>query len=116
MSREKIEELQKAWWDALRSTPYDLRKAGLKVAVHNDYTLDGKSFTFWLMTFHDKDKGITVSFKGEGSTDQEALDNIRRAWANYSDQRHHAPMCPANHYHGQRAPVGPCNCGADDGH
>lgn len=28
------------------------------------------------------------------------------------DDLHHAPMCPANHYHYQRLPNGPCSCGA----
>ncbi|MBN9123054.1 MAG: hypothetical protein J0I06_28600, partial [Planctomycetes bacterium] len=42
----------------------------------------------------------------------EALDRIRAQWALYSDKLHHAPMCPANHYHGQRAPTYRCTCGA----
>ena len=28
------------------------------------------------------------------------------------DKLHHAPMCPANHYHRQRQPSGWCSCGA----
>lgn len=34
--------------------------------------------------------------------------------AERTDKLHHAPMCPANHYHGQRAPTGRCTCGADE--
>ena len=28
------------------------------------------------------------------------------------DELHHAPACPANHYHKQRLPTGRCTCGA----
>lgn len=28
------------------------------------------------------------------------------------DERHHAPKCPANHFHHTRMPDGPCTCGA----
>ncbi|MDD2775553.1 MAG: hypothetical protein PHU06_06330 [Gallionella sp.] len=28
------------------------------------------------------------------------------------DNFHHAPMCPANHFHQQRIPTGECSCGA----
>lgn len=52
-------------------SPEDLRAAGWSVAAHNDYRLSGKRFTFWLMT-----KGVRC-LKGEGSTDAEALDQIR---------------------------------------
>jgi hypothetical protein len=113
---EKFQQLQQLAWTAQRSTPADLREAGLTVAVHNDYTLNGKQMTFWLMTYVVPDPPFrepkTLAFKGEGETDQEALDQIRAAWANYSDKLHHAPMCPANHYHGQRAPTYRCTCGA----
>ncbi|MAZ40563.1 hypothetical protein CL654_00390 [bacterium] len=53
------------------SSPDDLRKDGWTVAVHNDYRLNGKSYTFWLLT-----KGERC-IKGEGKTDKEALDEIR---------------------------------------
>lgn len=53
------------------STPDDLRKKGWTVAVHNDYRLDGKQYTFWLMTKGDR------CVKGEGETDEEALNEIR---------------------------------------
>lgn len=110
MTHEQIEELQKREWNAVRSTPDDLRTAGLSVAVHNDYTLNGERCTFWLMTITEGE--ITLAFKGEGKTDQEALDLIRAAWAKHSDHLHHAPLCPANHYHGKRAPTYHCTCGA----
>ena len=55
------------------SRPDDLRSLGLTVAVHNDYRLNGVPHTFWLMT------DVTgMSYKGEGKTDAEALDQIRK--------------------------------------
>ncbi len=41
------------------------------MAVHNDYRLGGVPHTFWLMV-----KG-EVAVKGEGRTDEEALDAVR---------------------------------------
>lgn len=103
-------------WDRLRGLPDDLRAAGLTVAVHNDYQLDGKPHTFWLMTAQvgadHNGKPLVRAFKGEGTTDREALDQIRAAYANATDDHHHSPMCPANHYHGMWAPLGGCTCGA----
>ena len=64
------------WWrrtPLLRSTPDDLRQLGWWVAVHNDYLLDGERYTFWLLT--NPEDGTFL--KGEGWTDQEALDQIR---------------------------------------
>ena len=49
----------------------DLRQAGWRVAVHNDYRLDGKDMTFWLMTHPDG-----RYLKGEGACDLEALIDI----------------------------------------
>jgi len=46
----------------------DLRKRGWRVAVHNDYRLDGVEMTFWLMTH-----GIGIFLKGEARTDLGAL-------------------------------------------
>jgi hypothetical protein len=51
----------------------DLRAKGWRVAVHNDYRLDGIDCTFWLFTHPD---GRWI--KGEGPTDADA---IRRARA-----------------------------------
>jgi hypothetical protein len=45
-----------------------LRAAGWHIGVHNDYRLDGKWMTFWLLT-HSCGKYV----KGEGETDVEAL-------------------------------------------
>ena len=50
----------------------DLRIRGWMVAVHNDYKLRGRFYTFWLFTKGD------VCVKGEGSTDTIALDIIVR--------------------------------------
>lgn len=114
------EKMMQELWEGIRSRPDDLRDEGLMVAVHNDYMDMGTFHTFWLMTYKISNpefrSGVNVlAFKGEGRTDQEALDQIRAAWAEYSDKLHHAPACPANHYHGKRAPTGRCNCGALDG-
>lgn len=46
-----------------------LRAAGWQVAVHNDYKLNGVPMTFWLFT-HSNGRWV----KGEGETDDEALD------------------------------------------
>lgn len=85
-----MDKLKLALWTAQRSTPDDLRKDGLMVAVHNDYRLNGKSMTFWLLTYtlpyeeQELRNFRTIAFKGEGESDQEALDIIRAAWANYN--------------------------------
>lgn len=50
-----------------------LRAAGWRVAVHNDYSLNGVDMTFWLLTHP---CGIYV--KGEGRTDNEALFECER--------------------------------------
>lgn len=104
------QELIERLWTAERANANDLRAAGLTVAVHNDYRQAGKNWTFWLFTA--KHDGQTIAINGEGNTDTEALDQVRGQWARIIDKRHHAPMCPANHYHGQRAPTGQCSCGA----
>lgn len=49
-----------------------LRAQGWAVAVHNDYRLNGKPHTFWLLT---NDDGRYV--KGEGRTDAEALEQCQ---------------------------------------
>jgi hypothetical protein len=54
-----------------RESANDIRVGGWSVAVHNDYRLNGKSYTFWLFT-----KG-QFAVKGEGRTDGEALDMVR---------------------------------------
>lgn len=94
----------------IRSNADDLRAKGLTVAVHNDYRLNDESFTFWLFTYDLR--GIIHAFKGEGKTYAEALDRVRASFAEATDDHHHAPLCPANHFHGGRAPTGQCNCGA----
>ena len=63
-----------AFWPELKEnpgSPADLRFLGWMVAVHNDYTLDGKRYTFWLFTKGDR------CVKGEGATDAIALNQIR---------------------------------------
>ena len=37
----------------------------------------------------------------------------RHQAAELEDNRHHAPLCPSNHYHGMRNTIGNCNCGAE---
>ena len=34
------------------------------------------------------------------------------SWKKGCDNLHHAPACPANHYHFKQRPFGPCTCGA----
>ena len=65
------------------SSPNDLRLKGFKVAVHNDYVLNGEDFTFWLMT--KKYNNVTLAFKGEGKTDEEALNQIREQVINFKE-------------------------------
>jgi hypothetical protein len=108
-------DLSEKLWIANRSNPDDLRQQGLSVDVHNDYKLNGERFTFWQMSFVERLDGrhkVRRALIGEGKTDAEALDKIRAQYAEIIDNLHHAPMCPANHYHGTRAPTGACSCGA----
>jgi len=59
--------------DELNSaSPDDIRAQGFSVAVHNDYRLDGVPHTFWLFV-----RGH-YAVKGEGRTDREALNEVRR--------------------------------------
>jgi len=58
---------------AAHGVPDDLRAHGLSVAVHNDYRINGVAHTFWLFT----DDVSGMSYKGEGRTDAEALNQIR---------------------------------------
>lgn len=115
VSPERLNKL----YTAARSTPNDLREKGGMVSIHNDYRKEGKTWTFWQMTFpigpeqrgpvHGKS---LIALIGEGETDVVALDMIRAQYAELTDHYHHAPACPANHYEGTRAPTGPCSCGA----
>ena len=52
-----------------------LRRHGWRVAVHNDYTVNGEFFTFWLFTH--KNSGQYV--KGEAESDAGALAICRSA-------------------------------------
>lgn len=63
---------------AMRAAPHDLREAGWVVAVHNDYKIDGKPMTFWLVTKQVSGSPFPLCLKGEGATDLEALDQIRQ--------------------------------------
>ncbi len=56
-----------------------LRSAGWMVAVHNDFRLNGKSYTFWLFT-HSNGRWL----KGEASTDIEALNECIKKLNNNS--------------------------------
>lgn len=51
-----------------------LREMGWGVAIHNDYKLDGVPMTFWLFTKRIRDD--LVALKGEGLTDESALQSI----------------------------------------
>lgn len=50
---------------------HELRSNSWRVAVHNDYHLNGARMSFWLMTHP---SGLYL--KGEGWTDLEALQQI----------------------------------------
>ncbi len=94
-----------------RGSADDLRLNGLVVTAHADYrNAGGIPVTYWILTY-EKD-GTRLAFRGDGPTDADALDEVRRKFAKHTDKLHHAPACPANHYCGERAPTGPCNCGA----
>lgn len=47
---------------------FNLRNDGWHVGIHNDYAIDGRAMTFWLMTHP---SGLFV--KGEAATDLGAL-------------------------------------------
>lgn len=49
-------------------TADDARRDGWSVAIHNDYRLQGKAHTFWLVTHP-----CGLWAKGEGRTDDDAL-------------------------------------------
>jgi hypothetical protein len=57
--------------DGVKTRLDQLRANGWSVAVHNDYRLGGVAHTFWLFTKGDR------AIKGEGLTDEEALDQCR---------------------------------------
>ena len=70
------------WLDGKLRQPLDealatLRNNGWKVAVHNDYVLNGQAMTFWLFTHSATNRFI----KGEGATDAEALERCAEALA-----------------------------------
>ena len=111
MFHQVSEEAIRVYYSVIRACPDDLRNKGLVVACHNDYKQDGKDMTFWLMNWIQPGK-LTISLKGEGESDAEALDQIRAQFAKLTDNHKHAPGCPANHFHGSRAPTGKCSCGA----
>jgi len=69
-------------WQYGSDTPNDLREHGWVVACHNDYRQDGEPMTFWLFVKE------SYALKGEGKTDAEALDAIRR------QAEHHVSTLP----------------------
>jgi hypothetical protein len=52
---------------------HSFRLGGWRVAVHNDYSLRGILYTFWLLT-----NGIYCA-KGDGTTDFEAILEVKKA-------------------------------------
>ncbi len=113
-TKEQIETYN----EAIRSSANDLRAKGLRIEAHAETRLSsGEEGIVWTFSFRvdgtDSPSwaGRTV-IRAEGKTDAEALDIVRAEYAQMTDDLHHAPMCPANHYHGKRAPTGPCSCGA----
>jgi hypothetical protein len=61
--------------ETLPNDPDDLRRKGWMVAVHNDYRLADVDCTFWLFT--KKIGGRLIALKGEGHSDEIALNLIR---------------------------------------
>lgn len=53
-----------------------IRDFGWRVAVHNDYSLDGEWHTFWLFTRRGASGEFDQAVKGEGRTDEEALRQV----------------------------------------
>lgn len=80
------------------AAPDDLRADGLTVAVHNDYRINGESHTFWLFVGPDG-----MSYKGEGRTDSDALNQVRALLA--SKPAAAQPAVPTY--------AGPCMCARD---
>jgi hypothetical protein len=70
--RAENKELKAELAKAREASADDIRQKGWSVAIHNDYRLLGNSHTFWLFT----KEGRAV--KGEGRTDREALDIVRK--------------------------------------
>lgn len=81
-----------------RALPDDIRADGWAVAVHNDYRLKGENHTFWLFTKGER------AVKGEGKTDAEALDQVRKIIREAREPRftldefvQHLRLVPPNH-------------------
>ncbi len=71
----------------------ELRERGWRVAVHNDYRQHGEDFTFWLFT-HPSGRWV----KGEGATDEEALEEaLAAARAGWPADRERADHAVAQH-------------------
>jgi hypothetical protein len=61
--------------------PDDLRALGFEVTAHLDYQHEGKPRVFWCLTLDSPVRPRALAFKATGSTDAEALDEIRRRLA-----------------------------------
>ncbi len=59
----------------------NLRRAGWTVAVHNDFRLKGEPHTFWLLT----NEATKRYVKGEGRSDQEALEECAHEAAMFDE-------------------------------
>jgi hypothetical protein len=56
---------------------------------------------------------LTGSVAADRRVEGKQLRDFAIKWKLFEfDGAHHAPRCPANHYHQQRLPTGACNCGA----
>src|ERR1700733_6317577 len=85
-------------WIQRAASPDDLRAEGWSVAVHNDYRQNGEPHTFWLLTKEN------ACIKGEGKTDSEALNMIRRYAASQTAPEPKEDMCSNS-----ANAVGPCS-------
>lgn len=56
---------------------------------------------------------LTAKFETKTEPNHHDMVELGAAFLGFEfDDLHHAPACPANHYHKCRVPTGPCNCGA----
>jgi hypothetical protein len=76
-----IAKAQQEERERIRKIDY-LRSLGWMVAVHNDYKQNGEFHTFWLLTYPDG-----RYLKGEGKTDDEALNQIAESLRQSPEQQ-----------------------------
>ena len=81
-----------------------IRSSGWSVAVHNDYRLNGLSYTFWLFT-----KG-PLAVKAEGRSDHEALTLVHEQVVQLSTDRPCGAPEPTGRFRAHQGGVDPRCC------